>query len=243
MREYLDYIQQHAPEQAARVRGASVGEVERLEALVGRRLPSRYREFLLHFGTEPGDLGIPQADFRMDRTLAFHETTRPLPPARFLFIAAHEEDPYFDYYLDCASAEAADGEVVRAESPGALLNPDKVWRDFASLQDMLFLAAFKRRMEQLPHRRAFTPAFERSAQGLMVIPPGTLDSASSVAERLGFERLSQTGPQVRLFERGDAAFFVSQAPGNGGVSSGLAVQSVRELERLADIISDNTALM
>lgn len=243
MREYLDYIQQHDPERAAQVRGSPVGEVERLEALVGRRLPATYREFLLHFGQEPGDLGIPQADFRMSRTLAFHETTRPLPPARFLFIAAHEEDPYFDYYLDCASPEAPDGEVVRAETPGALLNPDKVWRDFASLRDMLFLAAFKRRMEQLPHRRAFTPAFERGTQGLMVIPPGVLDSATTVAEQLGFERLSLTGPRVRLFERGDAAFYVSQAPGNGGVSSGLAVQGARELERLSEIIRDNTTLM
>lgn len=239
----IDLVEQYAPGFASRIQGASSEELHRLEEQLRHPLPNSYKDFLSLMGKDLGGFETPQVDLRLERVQDFYEVTEPQPPHRFIFIGAHDEDPYMDYYLDCRMPTGSQCPVIRAESPEQLLKPEKLWRSFASLEDMLFVWAFRNRLSRLGHRRKFSPALQRNSQGMMVIPPGILGSVEALAARLGFQKLPHTSPLTLLFERGDAALYLSRPTPEGGITSELAAQDSREFRKVEEAITDNTALL
>ncbi len=241
--ELIDLVEQYAPGFADRLTGASPEELHQLEEQLGRQLPGPYKDFLSLMGKDLGGFETPQVDLRIDRVREFYEVTEPRPPDRFIFIGAHDEDPYMDYYLDCGMTADGNCSVVRAETPDQLLKPERLWCSFASLEDMLFVWAFRGRLSRLPHRRRLSPALEKSSKGMMIIPPRLLESIEKLAPQLGFQRLPYTSQLTLLFERGDAALYVSRPKADGGVTAELAAQDSREFRKLEEAITDNTRLL
>jgi hypothetical protein len=239
----IDLVEQYAPGFANRIQGASSEEVHRLEEHLRRPLPSPYKDFLSLMGKDLGGFETPHVDLRLERVQEFYEVTEPRPPSRFIFIGAHDEDPYMDYYLDCETPSGINCKVVRAEVPEQLLKPEKLWCSFASLEDMLFVWAFRSRLARLGHRRKFSPALQRNSQGIMAIPPGVFDGAERLAAQLGFQKLPHTTPLTLLFERGDAALYLSRPTAEGGITAEFAAQDPREFRKLEEAITDNTALL
>ncbi|WP_224244713.1 SMI1/KNR4 family protein [Hyalangium gracile] len=245
MKELIEFISRYDAGYAGTIRGASAGEVSELERLVGRRLPGRYQEFLRHMGRSMGDFVVPETNFLIDRILRFYRgKARDRIPQRYIFIAAHEEDPYSSYYYDCgSSAEADDYKIIRAELGEDFANADMLSLAFPSLQDMLFLFAFQvKRMYLLPHR-----AFLQTSWGTAAHEPGeagtlTLEGLEGIMPQLGFQRLPYTSVMNPLFDRADAAFYAHRASDTGGLSAELAASHEKEHSRLLEIIKDNTLL-
>lgn len=239
----IDLIEQYDPGFANRVQGASSEELHHLEEQIGRPLPGSYKDFLSLMGKDLGGFETPQVDLRLERVQDFYDVTEPQPPSRFIFIGAHEDDPYMDYYLDCGVPADTGCPVVRAEMPEQLAKPEKLWRSFASFEDMLFVWAFRNRLARLGHRRKLSPALQRNAQGVMAIPPGVLDSVEALATRLGFQKLPHTSPLTLLLERGDAALYLSRPTPEGGITSELGAQDPREFRKLEEAITDNSVMI
>lgn len=239
----IDLIEQYDPGFANRIQGASAEELHHLEKQLGHPLPGSYKDFLSLMGKDLGGFETPQVDLRLERVQDFYEVTESQPPNRFIFIGAHEEDPYMDYYLDCGVPAGTDCPVVRAEMPEQLVKPEKLWRSFASLEDMLFVWAFRNRLARLSHRRKLSASLQRNAQGVMVIPPGVLGSVEVLAAQLGFQKLPHTSPLTLLFERGDAALYLSRPSPEGGITSELGAQDPREFRKLEEAIIDNTVML
>lgn len=244
MHDLIEFIRQYDPQYSSKIRGASAEELARLEQLVGRALPARYKEFLLHLGKNMSDLQMPDTDFQIGRVLKFYELGKRRPPARYMFIGAQVADPYDRYLLDCGDGPSQDCPVLRADNQESFKTTDELWVAYPTLKDMLFVLAFSvKRMSLLPHRRQFTPALEEGDDGLSRVPPGLMDAVVQVMRSLGFESLPYTSALNPLFERGDAAFFASRNPEGGGMTAELAAQDEQEFKRLIEIIRDNTALL
>lgn len=243
MYDLIEFIRQYDPDYPSRVRGATQKETERLERLVDRDLPSHYKDFLLHLGQDSGDL-MPDTDLRIGRVVKFYELGKRKPPSRYLYIGAQLEEPYDRYLLDGGTGPCQDGPVLQADTQESFQTTDNLWTSFPSLKDMLFVLAFGvKRMGLLPHRRRFTPSFEKKEAGLSRIPPELMSSLTLVMGKLGFERQSYTSELNPLFERGDAALYASRNPEGNGMTAELAARDEREFENLIEIIRDNTALL
>jgi len=245
MKELIEFISQYDPEYRQKIRGATEAEIAELERLVGRKLPTRYKDFLRHMGRGMGDFEIPETNLSIDRIERFYRGKgRERVPARYVYIAAHEEDPYSSYYYDCVSAEeTADCAIIRAEIGQDFSSADNLLPAFPSLQDMLFLFSFQvKRMSYLPHR-----AFLQTSWGSPQQDPGqegtlTLEELEELMPRLGFQKLPYTTPRNPMFERGDAAFYAHRPTEEAALSAEIAASSEKERNRLLEIIRDNTLL-
>jgi hypothetical protein len=245
MKELIEFISHYDPQYPTKIRGATEAEIAELERLIGRKLPSRYKEFLHHMGRGMGDFEVPETNFSIERVVRFYRGKgRERVPARYVFIAAHEEDPYSSYYQDCGgSEEVADCKIVRAEIGEDFSNAESLSSAYPSLEDMLFLLSFQvKRMSYLPHR-----AFLQTSWGTPGQEPGeagtlTLEELEVLMPRLGFQKLSYTSPMNPMFERGDAAFYAHRASNKGVLSAELAAANEKERDRLLEIIRDNTLL-
>lgn len=246
MKELMDYIQTYDPGFPAKVQGASEEEITRLERLAGGSLPARYTDFLRSMGASMGDLQYPDTDFRIGRILKLYETSKRRPPPRYLLIGVQVVETYDRYLLDRgAGAGGEDCPVIQADIEEPFETADMLHTLYPSLKDMLFLQAFSmKRMSLLAHRRSFLPSLVDSGKGrLRSVPPNLVDSISRVMSHLGFERLPHTSSLNLLYERGDAALYVSRNPQGYGATAELAAQEEREFKRLTEIILDNTALL
>jgi len=104
---------------------------------------------------------------------------------------------------------------------------------FGSLSDMLFWLGFTRvRMRALPEQtvQLFAP---RDHAGAAAGAPAPERMAGVLAE-LGFEALAVTGPDARLFERGDRAAALYRAPLDRAALADTANALQRAFPRPAD---------
>lgn len=242
MKDLVDYIRQYDTTFSTRIRGAKPQEIAEMEQLLGRKLPSRYAEFLLLMGKDMGSLDIPEADLRIDRILKACRSSNRLP-SRYILVGFDKGDPPYNFYLDCDSVKDGDGHIVRADS-GAIRDtsraPDLA---FISLREMLFVFAFLfKRMSYLPHRKVFSAPRGPNLEGVVTTQPGLLEATSEVASMLGFKQLPYAGPLHLLFERGDAALYASKDSSSNAFSAELATREPPELKRLKEIFHDHTGL-
>lgn len=144
----VDYAAEDKPDFRGRLKGASPGDVARLEAFAGIPLPGSYRSFLERMGEDAGGLKL-QAGCRTEPApvLAAYERVRENPtiiiPNGTILIGV---GMLGELVLDARKARepevclAADGEVVNRVSE--------------SLEKLLFRRAFLARVAGKPHRAA-----------------------------------------------------------------------------------------
>lgn len=238
----VEFISRYDPSYPDKVRGANSQEIERLKSLSGQELPPSYKAFLSEMGKSMGDLSVPQTDFSIDRCLEFYSEGEQLPPPHYLFIAAHDQDPYIDYYLDLSTSNGLDCEVVRITSEAEEFKNEYVHPLFLPFSDLMLTFAFTlKRMSHLPHRAHFTPSHAKARkQGA-----GTselLQIIETLALRMGFHKVPDMSPRCLLLDRQDAAIYGRSTP-NGGVYAELAASTERERSRLREIICDHTSLV
>jgi hypothetical protein len=238
----IDFLRKYDPDYPRKVQGASRHDIERVKALSGQSLPTAYEDFLSTMGKSMGDLNVPQTDFSIDRVIEFYSQGAQLAPPHYLFIAAHEQDPYVDYYLDLSTSNGSDSEVVRITSEVEEFKSQYVHPLSLSFQDLMFTFAFTlKRMSYLAHRTQFTPSLPK-AQKLGLKLADTLSTLETLALRLGFQKLPHTSSRCLLLERQDAALYGRVTP-RGGVHAELAASTEREKSRLRELICDHTALV
>lgn len=80
------------PNFASKVKGASSKEIEELERIAGRPLPSYYRWFLSRMGRSMGPFAYNKMDFSAKTVLACYKNGTFKPDPRF-FMIAHGTDP------------------------------------------------------------------------------------------------------------------------------------------------------
>lgn len=245
MKELIEYIQLYEPQFAKTIRGATGEEVTRFESLVGRPLPSNYKDFLLCMGRSMGNLREDDTDFSIGRLLKFYELSKRRPPRRYILIGVQLVDTYARFLLDCEpNTEQDDCPVVQADPEESFESTDSIFPLYGSLKDMLFALAFsKKRMTLLAHRRRFLPSRVSSGMGrLREVDPRLMSAADETLRRLGFQKLPYTSSRVSLYERGDAAFSLDRSSEGGGLTAELAAQDEREFKRLVELIQDHTSL-
>ncbi|WP_044198144.1 SMI1/KNR4 family protein [Hyalangium minutum] len=238
----IDFLRKYDPDYPRKVHGASRHDIERVKSLSGQSLPAAYEDFLSTMGRSMGDLKVPQTNFSIDRVIEFYSQGAQLPPPHYLFIAAHEQDPYIDYYLDLRTSNGSDSEVVRITSEVEEFKSQYVHPLFLSFQDLIFTFAFTlKRMSYLAHRTQLIPSPPKAQkQGLELAD--TLSTLEALALRMGFQKLLLTSSRCLMLERQDAALYGRATP-QGGVHAELAASTESEKNRLREIICDHTALV
>jgi len=234
----LDYIQQYRPSFTQEIRGASSQDIERLESLLGRRLPAVHRAFLECMGAQTGPLKLYEG--AMDPTIealleySTEETWRP--PAAYVLFAMDTGPQGSDLFLDTSTSDS-DPAVVRGEPSQDFKSRCRL--DHESLSDALFSAALiSIRMPLLPFRASMHAAPRWSEQF-----GGTgLSRLDEMARRLGFMRLPFGASWSPSYERGDAVIDAYEAPGYLP-SFEIATQSAQELGRITEILKDNLGLI
>lgn len=116
--ELLDLVERFDPGYSRRIQGATSEDIQSLEQLVGRSLPACYREFLALMGKNMAKLGVEEVYFGIDRIVDFYSNGHWVPPANYILFGIQDEDPYFDYYLDCTKTKEGDCPVVRFPREG-----------------------------------------------------------------------------------------------------------------------------
>lgn len=239
IQELIELLAKHDPQYPSKIKGASDEEVFRLAELVGRELPSPYRAFLRHMGRSMGDFQVPDTDFSIATVLDFYEPDGRPPQTRYLFIAAHEEDAYLDYYLDLDSEPAF--AVIRCETGKDPLIPQNTHLSFPSFKDLLFSFGFLfKRMTALPHQNLLFPSARKKSSSKHSSEEA-VSTIERIALQLGFQSLPHTSPDFLLLDRENAAIYVSNSSRVGRTFK-VAADDKAELTRICEIIRDHTVL-
>ncbi|MCY1041610.1 SMI1/KNR4 family protein [Corallococcus sp. bb12-1] len=180
--------------------GATPDEIEQIEHLAGRPLPSFYRWFLSRMGNSMGRLAYPTLDFSAQRALACHAEKWVASEPRFLFIAYSSDEvmPLHAFY-DLEAPARADALVTVRDALG-----NEQHDRFETFREMLAWGAF------LQFRVGIMP---QQCEGMITgEPAGLLSRLDPVMNRLGFTQPVPTGTYCRLYERADAAMICSSPP-------------------------------
>ena len=203
MRELVEFLASYQPQYATLVQGYSEERIAELERVLGRTLPSAYRDFL---ATAAANLGfrIDQVTFDIDEVIQLVEQKRDRMPAH-LYPIAVEELPGVDYYLDTSRAQReGDGMVISSAAGGKAF--DDIQPEYPSLRDMLFSKGFREvRMLTFRHRESVKWPLEDFASPEQAPRRDELDS---LLDELGLRKLHVTSNARALYERGDCAAIV-----------------------------------
>ncbi|OJH42243.1 SMI1/KNR4 family protein [Cystobacter ferrugineus] len=239
IRALLEYISRYDPEFTNAIGGASREQIEQLESILARPLPSVHRGFLECMGQSVGKLIFYEGvmDPTIESLLEYYTEERWHPPYREYVLFAIDTGPQgSDLFLDCRES-ANNPAVIRGEP--ALDFPARARLKHASLSDALFSAALTSiRMPLLPCRASlyattgWTDRFE--GKGLQLL--------KDICLKLGFERLPFGAEWSPSYERGDAVIDAYEAPGFLP-SFEIAASNQREVDRLAEILKDNLGLV
>jgi hypothetical protein len=240
MKRVVEYLASLDPAFGQGIEGAERSEIERLEQLSGGPLPPSYRDFLERMGRSLGKLRIEDADLRIERAIEFYAEDGPPLREGTRYLGKDGNYPFADYYLD-AEREGAEPLVVRYSGEGPF-TPPFVWKVYASLEEMLLVAAFTGiRMRALPERARCAPS------GMLVRPNADKESPRQalqrVAAQLGFEPVAGTGPWSPCFERGDAAMRAYQPPPQAGMLIDVGARDREGLSLLLELLADHLALV
>jgi hypothetical protein len=204
--------------------GAPDSEIEQLEAIAGRALPSFYRWFLSQMGRSMGPLSYPTVDFTAQGILGVYATARMAPDPRYLLIGyEHDELTPLHYFYDLDDEAREDALVVRMLTPA-----DETHDQFETFREMLAWGElWTRRVEPAPQQCRGTLRGGADLQARL----------EPVLRRLGFDVPIETGPSCGLYEREDAVFLCTGTPHDtpGKQTFGLGG---RDAPRLAQILGE-----
>lgn len=245
MTELVDFASEHDPDFPKKIQGASTEEIDHLEYLSGRKFPAVYREFLKYMGKGMGDVGYSDVTFNMDALVKFHqnEDHEFNWPRQFLVIAEHEQDPYFNYFLDLSTLKEEDCRVVRFDIAlnAAHFNPEHISPEAPNFRTFLFEMIFLgKHLARFPHHSSAVFSFPK-LRDRAPDPVGVIGTFEVAAINLGLRKLPYSRPEHSMLERGDAAIY-GRGSQLGEVSVTMAAQDARELARLREILSDYAAL-
>jgi hypothetical protein len=237
--EFISFLSKHDPGYPYKIHGASDEEIQALAALSGRKLPPLYSEFLRRMGHSIGDILVPDTDFGIDTIIDAYKPSAWHPPPRYLLIAAHLEDPYLDYHLDLDSGD--NPVVVRFTAGSDLSDSDSIEFSFPSFEDLLLSYGFLfKRMRDLPHQALLFPSASKEKQ-MGTASQEIAGTIEQLAEKLGFQKVPLTRPDLLLLDREDAAIYVLTHP-RIGRSFKLATKDEVEFTRIREILLDHTIL-
>jgi hypothetical protein len=228
LKALVDFLARYEPRYPSDIRGAPAELIAELEAGLGRSLPAPYRDFLATAGAAIGfDTG--EQRFEIEAVLGLLARWEPIPE-RFVPVAADDGIGGFDYYLDFAHpAGAGDALVVRV-GDGVRLGSESI-PVFRSFRDMIFWLGFTAlRVRAFPQQRVLLLAPRDYASAGAAPTP---ERATSVMAGLGFTALAVTGPEARLYERGDAAAALYQVPFRESFILSLAARGLTPLDEIA----------
>ncbi len=199
--EMEDLLLRLVPDLADQLRGASPDEIEQLEALAGRPLPTFYRWFLTRMGTSVGPLEFRSLDLSAGKVLSCYAEGVVKPHPR-LFMIGFETDDVMPLHLfyNFAFSSPHDARITRRHSLGGPL-----YDQSDSLCEMLACGKFNVfRIKKFP-QRCFGSF--RGESGKVVT------ELNRMVGTLGFTKpVSLTGPNCAIYERGDAALSVRATP-------------------------------
>ncbi|HYO68751.1 MAG TPA: SMI1/KNR4 family protein [Archangium sp.] len=246
LQELIALVERYDPDYTRKLQGASPVEIRDLQAHAGQPLPESYRAFLTRMGRNMGGLEIEGVDFHIERILEFYKSGDWPPPKGYILLAIQEDDPQMDYYLECTTPGQRDCPVVRFPSLGEFSKEGYFDALDPSLSDFLHSLAFsEKRMEDFDLQRLLTPSTESRKQGpqLIVSPVEIARVIDERAHRLGFERVARTSVAYRFYDQPDAALYARLDDAGGLMGVTVAARKSRELERISDILSNQTSLV
>jgi len=193
-------LQSLIPDLASQGEGASEGQIERIERIAGRPLPSFYRWFLMRMGRSMGALAYETIEFTAERVLSCYAENEARPDPRFLLIGYDtDEMAGMHVHYDFDHPARDDARVVKRSTLGGSAHPQ-----YETLREMLAWGKFLRyRVERHP----------QCCRGLLVDQDkDVLAHLRPVLASMGFVEPIATGRCCALFQRAEAALATSSAP-------------------------------
>lgn len=236
MQALIDFLGAYEPLYPQVVKGYPDERIAELERVLGRPVPSAYRDFLQ---TAAANLGfvVDQVTFDIDEVIELAEWKRDAMPPYLYPIAVEDVQPGSDYYLD-TSRPAWDGDGMVVGFAAGSLAFDVLEPEYPSLRDMLFLKGFRHvRLPKLPHRESVSWRFEDFAD------PGTAPRRSEVdsaLDHMGIRRLGVTSNAVALHDRGDCVAIVFESKTGGGFHILLAASDPAGVAVVAESLCHST---
>jgi hypothetical protein len=196
-------------------------------------------------GKSMGDVGYSDVTFSMDAIARLHknEDQELNWPSQFLVIAEHEQDPYFNYFLDLSTEKQGDCKVVRFDIAlnADQYNPEHIRPEAPSFTTLLFEMVFlSKHLARFPQHASATFSFS-SLRSRNPDPARVIDVFEKAATQLGFRKWSYSRPEHSMLERENAAIY-GRGSRLGEVSVNMSAQDPRELLLLREIIADYAAL-
>ncbi|NOJ91193.1 SMI1/KNR4 family protein [Myxococcus xanthus] len=242
MQSVVQAISQYHPAFATELRGCGPSEISQLQAAVGRPLPPGYTGFLQVMGRGTGTLQLFQDsdDFSFKPVLEYHRNKDlPKAPARYLLFGLAEDDPYFDFYLDCGPSEP---QVIRFPTPETAKAFPKVIEQAewlaSSLSEFVFSKAyFHFHVSRFPQRTS------------LVEPPEAhtrldQEQAGLTLVKMGFTRHPQSSDTIAYYERPTCTVVVSKSqPGDAPLLFSVAAYDRREMLKVTDVLSQQLQLV
>lgn len=188
------------PELAGGWQGASLQEIDRIEALAGRPLPRPYRWFLMRMGGSMGPLQYRSLDFSAAQVLSCYEQGLIRRDPR-LFMIGYETDEIMPLHLfyDFDHPARDDARVTLIHAMGGARHAQ-----FDTLREMLAWGGLSTLgIGKLPQVCRGSLRGESGA---------VLSQLDAVMFPLGFKKPIPTGVNCGLYERGDASLSASATP-------------------------------
>lgn len=234
MRELVQFISGYIPTYASVVRAEPDEKIARMERGIRRPLPSVYRDFLSSMAANVGyDTG--DVDFRLDSVLGMNRFRRAMPE-RFIPIARDQSFAGFNYFLDLTHP-AGDGDAMVVRVPEDMPMDEEQEPIFWSLRDLLFYTAYAT-LRMALFKEGTMLHFTQSDDSKPAPAPSRVDD---ILVRLGFDSLSVTGPDARLYDRMDAAASLFRSPFERSFVLNISAVDHRTVLEVAETVRDATA--
>lgn len=245
LQDLIALVERYEPGYSRKIKGAQPAEIQQLEQLVGRPLPSCYREFLVLMGRDMGSLQIEEVNFQIDRVIKFYASGHWTPPEGYILFGVEKGDPCLDYYLECMAPQAEDCPVVRFPSEGEFSREEYFYPLDPSLKDFLLAHAFsEKRMEAFSFDKLLKPSHrERPGSNLVTRPSEIARLINERARSLGFEPMPQSSVVYHFFDHEDAALFMRLDESSSSLGLTIAARTAAGLARISDILSSGTSLV
>ena len=181
-------------------KGASLAQIDAIERIAGRPLPTFYRWFLERMGEDMGSMSYDLVDFSVETILAVYDNAGITPDGRHLLIGYNEDEimPVHIFY-DLDRPARDDCMVGQMEIDSHYPQPT-----FETFREMLGWAKFTNRRV----RRQV-----QVCSGIVSVSDGVVrPRVDAVMQELGFADLLPSGPFCALYELGDIAMSYTGAP-------------------------------
>ncbi|WP_146658424.1 SMI1/KNR4 family protein [Enhygromyxa salina] len=200
--EFEALLERLVPGCGAHCVGASLAEIDELEAFVGQPLPPFYRWFLTKMGRNMGPLGYPRVDMSVGTLLSIYRSGFK-PPRASLLLVASEADDIMPMYMFCDLAKRTrdDALVCSYEKNGGVRQDEA-----ETLREDIAWGVFIR--SRFPGSQQCSGMFRDEGGDV-------LGSLEPVLERFQFETLHRSGPRCGLYECENAALDCVVPPGDG----------------------------